>query len=124
MPKLFIFVITLVLFLSFIPGCGSMTCAEREAHYVNARRYIPMLKTYIKADKSLHDNLKSTYVLALNEWWNLTDAKYKECMGETYEDPKLKDEKSEVKEEPNKEFDATSKEEDYIPLPQNIPEKQ
>lgn len=78
--KKILFIIFILVFLLVLNGCSSITCAEREAHYVNSKRYIPMLKVYIKNDDSLHDNLKETYELALDEWWNLIDAKYKECI--------------------------------------------
>ena len=70
----------IVLVVVVMQGCVSVTCAEREAHKVNSDRYIPMLKTYIEADESLHDNLKETYYIALDEWKELIDSKYKHCV--------------------------------------------
>lgn len=61
-----IFTISIIVF-----GCASF---NGKVHYQNGSRYIPMLKEYISKDSSLHQELKSTYSYALDEWLSLMKA--------------------------------------------------
>lgn len=67
MKKLSIVILVLLLCSS----CCYVTDLEREAHYVNGDRYIPMLKGYIENDENLDPRLKETYYMSLNAWWEL-----------------------------------------------------
>lgn len=68
MRKLILLMVIIVLC-----GCSTIEDAKAEAHYVNAKRYIPMLKRYIQNDPHVSGRLKDVYYQSLDKWQELIE---------------------------------------------------
>lgn len=75
MKSFYLYFIRLILVIFILSFFGCVSQMERDAHFVNGHRYIPMLKIYIEKDSTIHQNLKDTYYKGLDTWLELIDTK-------------------------------------------------